>query len=91
MVIRKMAVQTLVMISPTGKMPSCRPGMTNPGSAIAPALELGLDEAASANAPLTKDVPSAERFVFKGIPSPLVAERVMVGARSERMTSLFHS
>lgn len=87
MVIKNNAVQVLVMISPTGKIPSFRPGMTKPGSAVAPAL----DKAGSANGPLTKDVPSAERFVIRGAPFPLVAERAMVGARSERVESLFHS
>lgn len=87
MVIRKMAVQAPVMINPTGKIPNFRPGMTNPESAVA----LALDEAASANSPLTKDVPLAERFVIREAPLPLVAERAMVGARSERVASLFHS
>ena len=90
MVIRNRAVQAPVMINPTGKIPNVRPGMTK----VVPALESGPDEAAcgaDANIPLTKDVSLAERFVVREVPSPLVAERVMIGARSERLASLFHS
>lgn len=84
MVIRNMAVQTLVMINPTGKIPNFRPGMTKPASVVVPALDDGL----GANTPVTKDVPLAERSVIRGVPSPLVADNAMVGARSERIESL---
>ena len=92
MVMRNKAVQTLVMINPTGKMPNFRPGMTKPESVVVPVLEL--DEAASeagASAPFTKEVPLAGRFIIRGVPSPLVADNAMVGASNDRVESLLHS
>lgn len=83
MLIRNRAVQAPVMINPTGKIPNVRPGMTN----VVSALESGGVEA---NIPLTKDVSLAERFVVRGVPSPLVAERAMIGVRRDRLASLFH-
>lgn len=90
MVIRNMAVQTLVMINPTGKIPNFRPGMTKPESVVVPPLELAASEL-EANIPLTNDVPLAERFAIRGVPSPLVAESAMVGVSNERVESLSHS
>lgn len=89
-VARNMAVQTLVMINPTGKMPNFRPGITKPES---PLPDPGLVEAASwvVNTPLMKDVPFVERFAIRGIPSALVPENAIVGARYERAESLHRS
>lgn len=78
-----MAIQTLVMINPTGKMPNFRPGITKLSSAMSPVPDSGLVEAASwvVNFPLTKDVPLAERSAVKGVPSAPVPENAIVGAR----------
>lgn len=82
----------LVMTNPTGKMPNVRPGITNPSSASFSASDAGMAEAASwlgPNTPLTKEVTFAERSANKGVPSALVPDNAIAGARKERAEDLY--